>query len=470
VEIHHDLQLSSTAKLSQSLFWVKGEGYFDFGGTFRSANYLRLPDDFVPNDQRDLPLFLSKPEASVLFRAYLDQWQVGWVPRVIFSSNRATTTLGLEARLHRSTRWGRMQEGVGVPQDLVGPENDARVYSFRSEKKMLSAFGSTVYRLNDKWSAQADLQVTYRSYRFYEEAFFENAFEKPYVFLNPRIGVLFNPGERTSVYTSIAYAQREPRMKSLYDGEEAGAGFVPAFERHADGSWDTDKPFVSSENLIDVELGASYTTERMRLAANLFYMDFNDEIIASGGLDQFGVPRSGNAEKSVHAGIELEAGVSLGLGLQLNGNATISKNRFKKFTEYVTLADFSVAGLDRSDNTIAGFPDNSASIGLVYVRKGLNAELHLAYVGKAYVDNSQASLPDGTYSDVHVIDAYTMLDLVAGYEFPASSPLANLRINGALNNVLNQKVLQYGSVGFPDPQFFPAATRHVYIGLRYTIK
>ena len=152
------------------------------------------------------------------------------------------------------------------------------------------------------------------------------------------------------------------------------------------------------------------------------------------------------------------------------GNTTISRNRFRTFTEYATLPDFSVAPLDRADNPIAGFPDNIANAGLVYVRNGLNAEIYLAYVGKAYVDNSGGTLADGTPSDIHIIDSYTMVDMVAGYEFPVSSVLANLRLNVALNNVLNQKVLQYGNVGFPDPQFFPAATRHVYAGLRYTIK
>ena len=33
-------------------------------------------------------------------------------------------------------------------------------------------------------------------------------------------------------------------MKSLYDGEEAGAGFRPQFARRADGSLDLDAPVV----------------------------------------------------------------------------------------------------------------------------------------------------------------------------------------------------------------------------------
>ena len=42
VELHHDWQIAPDWKLNQKLFWIQGKGYFDFGGTFRSAQYLRL--------------------------------------------------------------------------------------------------------------------------------------------------------------------------------------------------------------------------------------------------------------------------------------------------------------------------------------------------------------------------------------------------------------------------------------------
>ena len=470
VELHHELTLSQSLRLNQSLFWIQGKGNFDFGGTFRSANYLRLPGGFVPGEARDLPLFISSPSSTVFFRAFLDQWQVGWVPRITHTTASVTTTAGIELRLHRSLRWGRMEEGTGVPQGLIGPENDVRVYSFRSEKKMASVFVSSVVRVFQRWAVQGDLQLTYRAYRFYEEDFFENEFDKPYLFLNPRLGATYNPGQSFSAYASIAYAQREPRMKSLYDGEEAGAGFVPAFERNPDGTLNTDHPFVGSENLIDFELGASWSNSLVRVSANLFYMDFRDEIVASGGLDQFGVPRSGNADRSVHTGLELDAAVGLVPGIQFKGNATLSRNRFKKFDEFVTLQDFTVKKISRADNPIAGFPDETGNVGVIYVRRGLSAEIFLAYVGEAYADNSAGILPGGEFSDELIIDSYTLMDATLGYEFSGVSTLAGLKISAALNNILDQEVLQYGNVGVVGPQYFPAATRHVYVGIRYTLR
>jgi iron complex outermembrane receptor protein len=182
------------------------------------------------------------------------------------------------------------------------------------------------------------------------------------------------------------------------------------------------------------------------------------------------VPRTGNAERSVHAGLELDASVGLARGLQLKGNATISKNRFKEFDEFVTFPDFSVEQVSRADNPIAGSPDNSGNVGLLYVQRGLSAEMYLAYVGKAYADNSSGIVPGGEFSDDLIIDSYTLLDATLGYEFSGGSTFAGLKISVALNNILDQKVLQYGNVGVVGPQYFPAATRHVYIGIRYTLQ
>jgi len=42
-----------------------------------------------------------------------------------------------------------------------------------------------------------------------------------------------------------------------------------------------------------------------------------------------------------------------------------------------------------------------------------------------------------------------------------------LRLSLDVNNLLNDRVLLYGNAGFGAPQFFPAATRHIFLSLRY---
>src|SRR5690606_26514796 len=152
---------------------------------------------------------------------------------------------------------------------------------------------------------------TYRRYRHFDEALFDREFRVPYLFVNPRLGLTINPERALSFYASIALASREPRLKSLYDGEEAGAGFRPRFEEEATGGVDYDRPLVKPERLLDLEIGSAWTRDRFRVAVNMYWMEFWDEIVPSGGLDQFGVPRSGNAERTRHLGVGAEGATRL---------------------------------------------------------------------------------------------------------------------------------------------------------------
>lgn len=472
VELLHDWEASPGLRFHQALFWIKGEGYFDFGGTFRSADYLRLPAGFrgLSEAERARPLYETAPDVAVLFRAYLDQWQVGWLPRVTYRHGAGETTVGAEARLHRSLRWGRIQEASGIPEALVGAGPDVRVYAFRGEKAIAALYGSHFARPHDRLALQADVQLTYRRYRTYDEQFFGHAFQVPYVFVNPRLGVTVNPERPLSGYASIAYASREPRLKSLYDGEEAGAGFQPNFAPRADGSFDYDEPLVRPEHLVDLELGGAYRQPRYRLAANVFVMDFRDEIVPSGGLDQFGVPRSGNADRTRHVGLEVEAEARLARGLDVSGNATLSRNRFVRFEEFVTGPDGTAEVAERDGNPIAGFPERIVNVGLRYRRSGFTAGLDARYAARQYVDNAGGRNPDGARNPNLEVPPYALLNATFQYAFPAGSVLDGLRLAFDVNNVLDEKVLLYGNVGFGTPQFFPAATRHVFFSARYTLR
>ena len=466
VELHHEWDVREGLSFNQSLFWVKGEGYFDFGGTFRSADYLRLPKGIVAPGQESLPLFLSRPDVSVLFRAYLDQWQVGWMPRLTWRAEGRTTTVGAEARLHRSLRWGRIQESNSLPENIVGSEADARVYSFRGEKAIASVYGSHVRTWDDRWAVQGEFQATWRQYRVHDEEFFGTSFSKPYVFFNPRVGVTWRPEQPFSAFASVALASREPRMKTLYDGEEAGNGFTPRFEVGGSGAPDTDRPLVSAEHLVDLETGLRLNRETWRVVAGAFWMEFRDEIVPSGGLDQYGVPRTGNADKTRHIGLELDGEWRPMASLSLSGNATISRNRFVAFSEFVA-TDAGAAALDRADNTIAGFPSRSGNMGVDWQRGRLSLALMGSWVGKQYIDNGNGRDTAGVADDNLVADAFFLLDWGVRWRMEGRH---RLEIGVDVNNILDYKVLTYGNVSVTGPQFFPAATRHLFFSTKLTLR
>ena len=489
VHLNHEWQVSPDWSLDQTAFWIKGEGYFDYGAAFRSADFLRLPAEFAIDGQqlteqeREKPLltFGLGPD-DVIFRGVLDQHQVGWIPTVIYEDGTTKTTLGVEARLHRSLRWGRIQDaGPTIPDAVVGPEAGHRLWNYRGGKIIGSAFASHLFQPVDRLAVQADLQLTWRRYRFYDEETFDregiraHEFTVPYFFANPRVGVTLYPDRPVSAYASVALANREPRRTQLYDGNEGPAGGTPQFERRDDGSFDYDEPLIEPEHLVDVELGGSVEHSRYRLSANFFWMEFWDEIVPSGAVDQFGVPRTGNADRTRHAGLELEGSVQLVPGWTFSGNAMLARTRFVDFTEYRTIGGTARA-LERDGNPIAASPEVLGNLRSSYAWRGLTASLHLQAVGRQYVDNSggEAAVAENgalTFEDrdARTVDPYALLNTTVTYEAPASTALSGLRLSLNVNNLLDAHVLRHGFQGAGGPRFYPAATRTAFVELRYTL-
>ena len=465
LHLRHRHSFDDGLELDQTLFAVKGKGYFDFDASFRSANYLRLPDSFVGGSNRDQPLFIARNDItpqSVLFRAFLDQWQIGWQPKLEIDRGKSKSLIGLEARLHRSLKWGRIQSSDIIPDDYVG-DSDYRVYSFRAEKLVSSVFASHQRQLSTTVSLKAELLGTAKRYRVYDEDFFNTEFSKPYLFVNPRVGINVRPSESLSAYASIAFSQREPRLKALYDGEEAGAGFQPLFQTDDNGDFDYGKPVVKAEKLLNGETGFRYSTRRAFAAVNLYLMEFRDEIVPSGGLDQFGIPRTGNADKTRHLGVELETRMEIHPTTEWYLSLMRSRNRFSEFVEY----GFDGVGRDRSGNPIAGFPDQAGYSSLTLRKSGLSLIASITFAGRQFIDNSAGILATGEQVKDLELDAYWHAGLSLRYHFEDASLLRGLDLSVDVNNLTDRSILLAGNEGFGVAQFYPYAGRHVYARMRY---
>src|SRR5690606_19378998 len=114
------------------------------------------------------------------------------------------------------------------------------------------------------------------------------------LFINPRAGVNYKISPYQNIYLSFARVTREPRLKNYYDAAESSGGEVPQFEQNSDGSFNFDNPLVKPETMNDIEIGTSFNSKNVSVSLNVFYMLFNDEIVANGQVDRFGQPITGN--------------------------------------------------------------------------------------------------------------------------------------------------------------------------------
>jgi iron complex outermembrane receptor protein len=226
-----------------------------------------------------------------------------------------------------------------------------------------------------------------------------------------------------------------------------------------------------------VELGGTLERRRYRVSANFFWMEFWDEIVPSGDVNQFGTPRTGNADRTRHVGLEVEGAVRLLPEWTLSGNAMIARTRFVDFTEFRTVGDTTVA-LERDGNPIASSPEQLATLRTSYEWRGVTAALTAQVVGRQYVDNSEGTAAtladDGTIGfeerDALTIDSYALLDASISYEPPSRSALGGLRLQLKIDNLLDARVLQHGFRGVGGARFYPTATRNAFVELQYLLR
>ncbi|MCG3120052.1 MAG: Vitamin B12 transporter BtuB [bacterium] len=460
LELQHDYFLNDHMRLSNTLFGIRGYGFFDYDGSWAPMSYYRLTPE--------LGFALSgNPEESyvdsLLIRAYVDNRQAGWLPQITYQHDRGSLTAGAELRTHRSLHWGRIQKGDSeLPRALSGEYRDLnyvgqrRYYEYRGAKHTLSPYVHATYLLRPAVNLMFDLQLVHLQYRLYNEKFIGTDFSQPYNFLNPRLGLNYNLNQRVNAFVNISRTSREPRLKNLYDAAEASTpvswgAVMPQFALQADGSFDFDQPLVKPETLNDYETGLAYHHEAWRGSLNFFYMDFKNEIIKSGRLDKFGQPVTGNADRTLHTGIELAARIPLAAPFVLSGNLMLSRNELKRYAIYQS--DGTVQHLD--GNPIAGFPNTLANMRLSFSKTGLTASLAMQHVGKKYTDNFKNA--------ENTVDAYTVFNGMMGYEFGAGSALAGLAVQVHAQNLFNRLYIGHGE----GEEFFPAAERQIFVNLKY---
>ncbi|MEK6572646.1 MAG: TonB-dependent receptor, partial [Bacteroidota bacterium] len=325
-ELLHDWRLNDRLTLNNTLFFVSGEGFFDFDGSWADTSYFRLT---AANG-----FHLTSNPQNALIRAFVDNRQYGWLPRITYRHRSGEFTGGAELRLHRSLHWGRIRWAQNLSTQV--PE-DLHYYEYRGKKEIISLYGQEIYKLRPDLTLMLNLQYVYNQYRLYDEEFIGTDFTVPYHFVNPRVGLNYNISDEWNTYASFSRTSREPRLKNLYDAGESSGGQTPQFEINPNGSYNFEKPLVVPEKLNDIELGFGYTTDRLRVGVNLFWMDFHDEIIKRGGLDRFGQPRTGNADRTRHQGVEITGLLRVGGNLELAGNASFSKNELTSYTSYLKL-------------------------------------------------------------------------------------------------------------------------------------
>ncbi|MBP6619047.1 MAG: TonB-dependent receptor [Leadbetterella sp.] len=294
-----------------------------------------------------------------------------------------------------------------------------RYYFNNSLKTDVNIYGKLYYKLSKKLDAYGDLQV--RNVNFSmdgtADALQQLSYKKKYNFFNPKFGLTYQITKNASTYLSYAKGTKEPSRQDFVDN----APTVP-----------------NAEKLHDFEGGLRMGVNNWRGEANLYFMNYKDQLVLTGKINNTGEAIRTNVAKSYRAGIELQIVGKLSEKFSLALNTTFSQNKIADFTEVVPSYDESPELVNNLEDTDISFSPKVIMGGSLNFHpvKSLEISLLPKYVSSQFLDN--------TSSNDRQLDAFFVNDLRIGFT-PQIQALKELNFSLMVNNILNHK---YESNGY----------------------
>ena len=426
-----DHHFSNALSMNIGLHYTKGDGYYQEYKTGRKlVEYALQPFTVDGNEVKKSDLVRKKA---------MDNHFGGGVFSLTYKNRHVSASLGGGANRYFGRHFGNVLWVKNYTGELApdheyyrnnGAKNDANIY-LKADWRTIDCLniyadlqyrhiGYTIKGANDKWNdATGALQLL--------------DIDEKFDFFNPKAGISWQIDGNSRLFASASMAHKEPTRNNYTDGK--------LHER------------PRAERLIDYELGYTFNRRTVHVGANLYYMDYKDQLVLTGELNEIGEPLATNIPESYRAGIEIAAGISLPFGLSWDINATLSRNRIKDFTE-VLYDDYTYERweIKYKDTPIAFSPEIIAGSILAYRWRGLDVSLHSQYVGKQYMSNAA--------QEEHALDAYFVNNLRIAYTFTPKW-IKEITIGATIYNIFNE---EYESNGYAGSGYYTGddGTRHRY--------
>lgn len=269
--------------------------------------------------------------------------------------------------------------------------------------------------------------------------------DEQFYFFNPKAGLVYQADATRQWYASYSIANREPVRSDFVN---APSGVPP-----------------TSETLYNLEAGYRMQTKKLSLNGNLYWMNYKDQLIHTGKINDVGSPIRTNVARSYRAGIEVEGAVELNDRFTLSANGTFSRNKIKDFTEVmydygIEWDDFLLVEKRYRDTDIAFSPSVISALGLTYeVASGFEITALSKYVSRQYLDN--------TSNRDRSLDPYFTTDLRISYSLHpnfAKEITVSLFAANIFNEQYESNGYTWGYLGggseFRENYYFPQAGRN----------
>lgn len=410
LQLHWNQQLGNNWSSNLSLNYTDGRGFYEeYVDEWYYSNSLfdASPTfDFIGWDSYEVD-GEAITQTDLIRRRWLDNdYYVA-----SFNLNYKDSALDFDSGIFYSSYAGdHFGEITWARHYSLDAEQDYRYYSGTGDKDEFSVFAKATYRLDDSWSLFGDLQgrfITYKTDGINSDKV-PFIIDESYSFFNPKAGVTYSLNTDQDLYFSYARANREPNRTDFENG--------------------APKP----ERLNDFELGYRYATPKTRFYANAYYMDYTDQLVLTGALDDVGAPIRKNSGSSYRLGLELEAGVQLGDHFAVYPNVALSTNKNKDFY-------FERDGIlsDLGNTNISFSPEVVVGNRLDWIpAENLRFSLLTKYVGEQYLGNIDAASS--------VLDSYFINDINIQYDIKNVPFAKSITLTALVNNIFDVEYVSNG--------------------------
>ena len=403
--------------------------------SFNLTNGLGYYEQYKENDNQDY-----------ITRKWLDNQFIVANYSLNYQSKKTSINFGSSYSEYDGDHFGK----VIWAQNSSNTEVGDRFYDGNGIKKDFSNYLKTTYQINSNISLYGDIQIRNVKYDTSGSTsdILDFSLNKSYSFFNPKAGLNYAFNSDNNLYFSFARANREPTRSD--------------FENNAD---------IQPEKLNDLELGWNYSKKNFHISTNFYYMQYKNQLVLTGSIDDVGNPVRQNSGESHRMGLEIESSFTISNKFSLSANSSFSQNKNKNF---VTSLNGELINLGRTN--ISFSPNLISSINLLYsANKNLDLSLLVKHVGEQYMSN--------TDSDFSKLDAYSTLDFNLNYNFKNPLFFNEIVLTAVVNNVLGIKYVSNGYYYTYDDTwsnpnsittiegagYYPQATTNYLIGLKFKL-
>jgi iron complex outermembrane receptor protein len=431
-QLHWNEKLNENWSTTLGLNYTKGSGYFE-----------QFKDD---EDAADFNNLIAD-DSDVIVRRWLDNDFYVLNFNTNYKTDKINFITGISYSNYTGDHFGEVIWGSNLAANVNIRD---RYYFSDATKTDFSAFAKVTFDISEKLSGYADLQGRFVGYQTkgITNDIVPIDVDRTFNFFNPKFGFTYNINPENNLYSSFAIANREPNRNDFENGVS------------------------TPESLNNIEFGWRINKEKIKVNTNIYYMDYKNQLVLTGALDDVGQQIRATSGSSYRFGLEIDADITLSDKFSIKPNAAFSTNKNRDF--FITRD-----GIEQPQalgNTDLSFsPDVIIGNMFTYMpSENLQISFLSKYVGQQFMSNFSSAI-----SNADVLDSFFTSDLNIVYEIKTTKIFKSITFTALVNNIFNVEFVNRGYYfTFDDDYsvanqvttvdgagFYPQATRNFLIGV-----